>query len=119
MYLARTGVTIPRFFNRPAIRVTAAISPVAPDTPMPRHRFNYESDPVKGGTWFGDKGVRVCDWSWDVEKKTLTVRTVRRGPRGKQVSLSVDLEKLEPPQELGKRLSEIALEAALRIHRRR
>jgi hypothetical protein len=85
---------------------------------MPTHRFNYQSDPAKGGTWFGDKGVRVCDWSWDVEKKTLTVRTVRRGPRGKQVSLSVDLESLEP-QELGKRLSEIALETALRAHRRR
>ena len=85
---------------------------------MPTHRFNYESDPSRGGTWFGDKGVRVCDWSWDMEGKKLTVRTVRRGPAGKQVSLSVDLERLEP-HELGKRLSEIALKTALRVHRRR
>ena len=33
-------------------------------------------------------------------------------------SLSVDLERLEP-QELGNRLSEIALETALRLRRRR
>jgi hypothetical protein len=36
---------------------------------MPMHRFHYESDPIKGGTWFGDRGVRLCDWSWDAEKK--------------------------------------------------
>ena len=75
---------------------------------MPRHRFHYESDPIKGGTWFGDRGVRICDWSWDAGKKILRVR---RGLHGKQISLSgVDLEKLEP-QELGRRLSEAALEA--------
>ena len=85
---------------------------------MPTHRFNYESDPTRGGTWFGDKGVRVCDWSWDMEERKLTVRTVRRGPGGKQVSLGVDLEGLEP-HELGKRLSQTALETALRVHRRR
>jgi hypothetical protein len=78
---------------------------------MPTHRFNYESDPTKGGTWFGDHGVRICDWSWDGEKKILTVRL---GVHGKQISLSgVDVERLEP-QEHGRRLSEAALEAAQR-----
>jgi len=79
---------------------------------MPTHRFHYESYPTKGGTWFGERGVRLCDWSWDGPKKTLTVR---RGQRGKQISLSdVDLERLDP-QELGRRLSEAAFEAAQRI----
>jgi hypothetical protein len=79
---------------------------------MPTHRFHYESDPTKGGTWFGDHGVRLCDWSWDGAKKTLTVR---RGWRGKQISLSgIDLERLDA-QELGRRLSEAAFEAAHRI----
>jgi hypothetical protein len=36
---------------------------------MPTHRFNYASDPAKGGTWFSDRGLRICDWSWDGEKK--------------------------------------------------
>jgi hypothetical protein len=79
---------------------------------MPTHRFHYESDPTKGGTWFGDHGVRLCDWSWDGAKKTLPVR---RGRRGKQISLSdVDLERLDL-QELGRRLSEAAFEAAQRV----
>jgi hypothetical protein len=86
---------------------------MAPDTPMPTHRFHYESDPTKGGTWFGNHGVRLVDWSWDGEKRTLTVR---RGPRGTQTSIRVDVEGLEP-QELGKRLSEIALEARQRVNR--
>ena len=75
------------------------------------HRFNYQSDHSEGGTWFGEYGVSFCDWSWDGGKKILTVR---RGWRGKQVSLSsVDVARLGP-QELGKRLSEAALEAAQR-----
>jgi hypothetical protein len=75
------------------------------------HRFNYQSDHTKGGTWFGDSGVRFCDWAWDGAKKILTLR---RGWRGKQIPLSgVDVERLSP-QELGKRLSEAALEAAQR-----
>ena len=82
---------------------------------MPTHRFHYESEPTKGGTWFGDHGVRLCDWSWDGKKKILTLR---RGLRGTQVSLSVDVERLEP-QGLGKRLSEIALEATQRLYHRR
>jgi len=75
---------------------------------MPTHRFHYESDPTKGGTWFGDRGVRICDWSWNGEKKILTVR---QRMSGKQISLSgVDPESLNA-QELGRRLSEAALEA--------
>ena len=75
---------------------------------MPTHRLHYESDPTKGGTWFGDRGVRICDWSWNGEKKILTVR---QRMSGKQISLSgVDPERLNA-QELGRRLSETALEA--------
>jgi hypothetical protein len=78
---------------------------------MPTHRFHYESDPTKGGTWFGDRGVRICDWSWNGEKRILRVW---RGLRGEQIYLcDVDVERLEP-QELGRRLSEAALEAAQR-----
>jgi hypothetical protein len=78
---------------------------------MPTHRFHYESDPTKGGTWFSDRGIRICDWSWDGKKKILRVR---RGLRGEQISLSnVDLERLDP-QELGRRLSEAAFEATQR-----
>jgi hypothetical protein len=78
---------------------------------MPTHRFHYESDPTKGGTWFDDRGVRICDWSWNGEKRILRVS---RGPHGKQTYLSaVDVEGLEP-QELGQRLSEAALGAAQR-----
>jgi hypothetical protein len=77
---------------------------------MPTHRFHYQSDPPKGGTWFGDRGGRICDWLWDAEKKLLKVQ--RRELHGKQISVSsVDVERLEP-QELGRRLSEAALEAA-------
>jgi len=72
---------------------------------MPTHRFHYESDPTKGGTWFGDRGVRICDWSWNGEKRILRVW---RGLRGKQIYLRLE------PQELGRRLSEAALEAAQR-----
>jgi hypothetical protein len=97
-----------------ATRVTADISCVAPDTAMPTHRFNYASDPAKGGTWFSDRGLRICDWLGDGEKKILTVWLA---PSRKPVSLSgVDVERLEP-QELGKRLSQIALEATQRVHR--
>lgn len=72
------------------------------------HRFYYKFDPIKGGTWLGDRGVRICTCSWDERKKILTVR---RGLRAKRISLSrVDIETLEP-QELGRRLSEAALEA--------
>jgi hypothetical protein len=75
---------------------------------MATHRFHYESDPTKGGTWFGERGVRVCDWSWHPAKKILTVRA---GRHAKQISLSdVDLERFDP-KELGRRLSEAALEA--------
>lgn len=78
---------------------------------MPTHRFHYEFDPTKGGTWFNDRGVRICDWSWDAEKKLLRVR---RGLHSEEVSLSgVDVERLES-QEFGRRLSEGALEAAQR-----
>src|SRR4029077_15602845 len=67
--------------------------------------------PLRAALWFGDHGVRLCDWSWDVEKKILTVR---RGRRGEQIYLSnVDLERLDP-QELGRRLSEAAFEASQR-----
>jgi hypothetical protein len=79
---------------------------------MPEHRFHYESDHTKGGSWFSDRGLRICDWSWDGEKKILTVWSA---PRRNPVSLSgVNLERLDP-QELGRRLSEAALEAVQRI----
>jgi hypothetical protein len=78
---------------------------------MPTHRFNYESDHTRGGTWFNDRGLRICDWSWDGGKKMLTVR---RGSRGEQIPLSgIDVERYST-EELGKRLSEAALEAAQR-----
>jgi hypothetical protein len=76
---------------------------------MPTHRFHYEFDPTKGGTWFSDRGVRICDWSWDAEKKMLRVR---RGLHSEEVSLS-GVDALEP-QEFGRRLSAAALEAAQR-----
>jgi hypothetical protein len=83
---------------------------------MPTHRFHYETDPAKGGTWFSDRGLRICDWSWDGQKKILMVWPA---PRRKPVSLSaVDVERLEP-YEVGRRLSQIALEAAQRVHRGR
>jgi hypothetical protein len=93
-----------------AIHVTAAVSRMAPDTLVRTHRFNYESDYTKGGTWFGNNGVRLCDWSWDGEKKILTVRRARYS---EEIRLSVDVERYSL-EELGKQLSQAALEATQR-----
>jgi len=30
-------------------------------------------DPAKGGTWYDDKGSRVCIWYWDAARKTVTI----------------------------------------------
>jgi hypothetical protein len=79
---------------------------------MATHRFNYPKDPTRGGTWFGEHGRRICDWSWDATTKTM--RVTRYGRR-KRIDLSNIGEQLLTAEELRERLPELALEAAQRI----
>jgi hypothetical protein len=76
------------------------------------HRFNHPKDPTKGGTWFGDRGRRLCDWSWDATTKTLKVTC---GKHSKRIDLSNTGEQSLTPEELRDRLAQLALEIAQRI----
>jgi hypothetical protein len=75
---------------------------------MATHRFNYPKDPTRGGTWFGEHGRRICDWSWDATTKTMRVT---RYARGKRIDLINIDEQLLTPEEQGERLPQLALEA--------
>jgi hypothetical protein len=79
---------------------------------MVTHRFNHPKDPTRGGTWFGERGRRLCDWSWDATTKTVRVT---RYARAKQIDLIDIGEQLLTPEELRERLPQLALEAAQRI----
>ena len=79
---------------------------------MATHRFNDPKDPTRGGTWFGDYGRRICDWSWDANTKTVKVT---RGKRGKRRDLSGIGEQLLTSEELRERLPQLTLETAQRI----
>jgi hypothetical protein len=78
---------------------------------MATHRFNHPKDPTSGGTWFGEHGRRICDWSWDATRKTVRV-TYPRMRRIDQITIG---EQLLTPGELRERLPQLALEAAQRI----
>ena len=78
---------------------------------MATHRFNHPNDPTRGGTWFGDRGRRICDWSWDAATKTVKVTRYGRGKRSDLVSIG---EQLVTPEELRERLPQLALEAVQR-----
>ena len=79
------------------------------------HRFYDAKDPTRGGTWFGDTGRRICDWSWDAATKTLTVTL---GMRTKRIDLTNIGERLWTPEELRQRLPQMALDSAQQIGKR-
>jgi hypothetical protein len=83
---------------------------------MATHRFNDPKDPTKGGTWFGDTGRHICDWSWDAAIKTVRVTL---GVHGKRIDLSTIGEQLLTPEELRESLPRLALEAAQQITKKR
>jgi hypothetical protein len=76
------------------------------------HRFNHPKDPTRGGTWFGERGRRICDWSWDATTKTVKVT---RYSGGKRIDLISICEQLPTPEELRDTLPQLALEAAQRF----
>ena len=83
---------------------------------MATHRFNHPKDPTRGGTWFGEHGQRICDWSWDAT--TNTVRVTRYG-RAKSIDLVNVSEQFLTPEELRERLPQLALEAGQRITKKK
>jgi hypothetical protein len=76
---------------------------------MATHRFNHPNDPTQGGTWFGEHGRRICDWSWDTSTKTVKVTRYTRRKGTDLINLG---EQLLTPAELRERLPQLALEAA-------
>jgi hypothetical protein len=58
-----------------------------------------------------DRGRRICDWSWDASTKTVKVTRKWRGKRSDLVSIG---EQLLTPEELRRKLPQVALEAVLR-----
>jgi len=83
---------------------------------MATHRFNDPEDPTRGGTWFGEHGRRICDWSWDATTKTVRIT---RYARAKRIDLINVGEQLLAPEELRERLPQLALKAAQRIAKKR
>ena len=79
---------------------------------MASHSFNDPSDVSKGGTWFGDYGVRFCSWKWDPTAKALIVT---KGADGKRIDLSSIGDQLLTPEQLRERLPQLALDAGKRI----
>jgi hypothetical protein len=79
---------------------------------MATHRFNHPNDPSQGGTWFGARGRRLCDWSWDATTKTVKVTRYIRRKRTDLINIG---EQPLTPAELRDRLPQLALEAAQRI----
>jgi hypothetical protein len=82
---------------------------------MATHRFNHPNDPTQGGSWFGEHGRRICDWSWDATTKTVKVTRYIRRKRTDLISIG---EQLLTPAELREKLSQLALEAAQRSGKR-
>ena len=83
---------------------------------MATHRFNDPKDPNKGGTWFGEHGRRICDWSWDATTKMVRVT---RYAHGKRIDLIDIGERGMTPGELREKLPQLALEAAQRTDKKR
>jgi hypothetical protein len=79
---------------------------------MATHRFNDPKDPTRGGTWFGEHGRRICDWSWDATTKTMKVTRYARVKRSHLVNIG---EQLLTPEGLQERLPQLALESVQRI----
>jgi hypothetical protein len=80
------------------------------------HHFNNENDVAAGGTWFDDYGRRICDWSWDVQKRILTIKT---GAVGRTVDLSKHGDQNFTQETLKQRLPEIAIRKAEDITKRK
>ena len=83
---------------------------------MATHRFNDPKGPTRGGTWFGEHGRRICDWSWDATTKTVNVT---RYTRGKRIDLIDIGERLTTPEELREKLPQLALVAPPRTGKKR
>ena len=78
---------------------------------MATHRFNNPNDLTQGGTWFGEHGRRICDWSWDATTKTVKVTRYMRRKRTDLINIG---EQLLTPEELRQRLPQVVLDAAQR-----
>jgi hypothetical protein len=68
--------------------------------------------PTMGGSWFGERGRRICDWSWDHTTKTVRVTPYARGKRIDLINIG---DQLLTPEELQERLPQLALEVAQRV----
>jgi hypothetical protein len=83
---------------------------------MGTHRFNHPNDTTQGGGWFGERGRRLCDWSWGATTKTVKVTRYMRRKRTDLINIG---EQLLTPAELRDKLPQLALEAAQRVGKER
>jgi hypothetical protein len=76
------------------------------------HRFKSEDDISQGGTWFGERGEKICDWEWNPATRTISLVA---GHRNHEKDLSTFGEEWLTDQELRRHLPPVAIAFAEEI----